>query len=575
MNRSTEAKPRSGAVRAAASTVASPTGPLRVQQHVVESPFGDPPIQRRLVQPVQPEPGPVGEGGPPRRLQVRTHQRLHRPHRPPEHAGRELLRLGPDALRPGVPGPSRAVSRLEGVQVDGELEVARDPFGLTLWILGRRAPQAGSEPGHEVEPPPGCPLRHPRDAVPQPGGLAGQEQRAAGPKDPGHLGQGLRGLGQVVQEGVPDHQVEATVPVRQPFRIRRSQLDSASQPGGIPRAGLQHAGRDVAAVRLLDVAVLPQIQDEEAGPAAHLQHATVPAAREHAPGPFADVGPRALVERDGPLAIVVACRRVVVQEVGGLGVERAAVHRDDRDIQLERLSVRRRGQRPVNEGSRFSMKAFMPSFWSSVENRSVKVSRSITRPVRRSALVPQLIATLAARRAAEGPRAYCRAASTARWYTWSAGKTSSTSPMSRASLAGTIRPEKMMSLALDSPTSRGSRWVPPAPGMIPSLISGWPSRASSAAKRRSAAMASSHPPPRAYPLMAANVTLGISSTSENVSCMAAMTGFISFGESSAIILMSAPAANTFSPPHRTTARTSSRLVASRAAAWRSWRKSPL
>ena len=31
-----------------------------------------------------------------------------------------------------------------------------------------------------------------------------------------------------------------------------------------------------------------------------------------------------------------------------------------------------------------------------------------------------------------------------------------------------------MSMALALPTARGRRWVPPAPGMMPSLISGWP-----------------------------------------------------------------------------------------------------
>ena len=38
-----------------------------------------------------------------------------------------------------------------------------------------------------------------------------------------------------------------------------------------------------------------------------------------------------------------------------------------------------------------------------------------------------------------------------------------------------------MSLARAGPTSRGSRWVPPAPGMTPSRISGWPSLALSRA----------------------------------------------------------------------------------------------
>ena len=49
-----------------------------------------------------------------------------------------------------------------------------------------------------------------------------------------------------------------------------------------------------------------------------------------------------------------------------------------------------------------------------------------------------------------------------------------TSPMASASSAPTRRPVKISSLALPRPTSRGSRWVPPAPGMMASRVSGQP-----------------------------------------------------------------------------------------------------
>ena len=52
-------------------------------------------------------------------------------------------------------------------------------------------------------------------------------------------------------------------------------------------------------------------------------------------------------------------------------------------------------------------------------------------------------------------------------------------------------------MALDLPTKRVSRWVPPMPGMTPRLISGWPNFAVSAAMMKSHSMASSQPPPRA------------------------------------------------------------------------------
>ncbi len=53
------------------------------------------------------------------------------------------------------------------------------------------------------------------------------------------------------------------------------------------------------------------------------------------------------------------------------------------------------------------------------------------------------------------------------------------------------------------PTARVMRWVPPAPGMTPRLISGWPNWAVSLATIMSQAMASSQPPPRAKPETAA------------------------------------------------------------------------
>ncbi|MOA19988.1 hypothetical protein D3C78_1404040 [compost metagenome] len=70
-------------------------------------------------------------------------------------------------------------------------------------------------------------------------------------------------------------------------------------------------------------------------------------------------------------------------------------------------------------------------------------------------------------------------------------------------MASIMRPVSAMSMALDLPMARGRRWVPPAPGITPSLISGWPKRALSAAMMKSHIMASSQPPPSAKPDTAA------------------------------------------------------------------------
>ncbi len=77
-----------------------------------------------------------------------------------------------------------------------------------------------------------------------------------------------------------------------------------------------------------------------------------------------------------------------------------------------------------------------------------------------------------------------------------AGTTRDTSPERSASAASMIRPVRIMSIALALPTARGSRCVAPMPGRMPSVISGWPNFAESAATTMSQIMASSAPPPR-------------------------------------------------------------------------------
>ena len=74
-------------------------------------------------------------------------------------------------------------------------------------------------------------------------------------------------------------------------------------------------------------------------------------------------------------------------------------------------------------------------------------------------------ATAAARRAATSPSAV----------------TSSISPLSSASALPMWRPDVIISSAFGTPTRRGSRWVPPAPGSRPRLTSGRPNFAEATA----------------------------------------------------------------------------------------------
>ncbi len=95
------------------------------------------------------------------------------------------------------------------------------------------------------------------------------------------------------------------------------------------------------------------------------------------------------------------------------------------------------------------------------------------------------------------------AASSASSSSRSAGTTRDTRPARSASAASIMRAVSARSIAFALLTARGRRCVPPAPGMMPSLISGCPNFAVSAAMMKSHIMASSQPPPSAKPATAA------------------------------------------------------------------------
>ena len=79
----------------------------------------------------------------------------------------------------------------------------------------------------------------------------------------------------------------------------------------------------------------------------------------------------------------------------------------------------------------------------------------------------------------------------------SAGTMRLTRPERSASFTSIMRPVRQRSIALALPMARVRRWVPPMPGMVPSVISGWPNFAVSAAMMKSHIIASSQPPPSA------------------------------------------------------------------------------
>ena len=72
-------------------------------------------------------------------------------------------------------------------------------------------------------------------------------------------------------------------------------------------------------------------------------------------------------------------------------------------------------------------------------------------------------------------------------------------------------PEHTSWIALATPTRRGSRCVPPAPGIMPSVTSGSPTTVPGSATRASQPSASSNPPPSAAPCNAATTGLATNS----------------------------------------------------------------
>ena len=121
--------------------------------------------------------------------------------------------------------------------------------------------------------------------------------------------------------------------------------------------------------------------------------------------------------------------------------------------------------------------------------------------------------------------------------------------------APSMRPLRIMSIATALPTARVRRCVPPAPGMTPRLISGWPNLADSEATIRSHAIASSHPPPRQKPETAA--TRGVRRLRIASHRSRRRLWYSDTGVPAASSAMSAPAANARSLPPRTMQRTAS------------------
>mmetsp|Transcript_11737 Transcript_11737/g.26774 ORF Transcript_11737/g.26774 Transcript_11737/m.26774 type:complete len:217 (-) Transcript_11737:405-1055(-) len=170
-------------------------------------------------------------------------------------------------------------------------------------------------------------------------------------------------------------------------------------------------------------------------------------------------------------------------------------------------------------GFLFSMKASKPSRLSSRPQVAWKRPRSSLRPSARGVSSAAFTHSLASAATGADIEAIFSAVLMASSRTVPLGKTCATRPAFSASAAVSMSPVRISCIALDLPTARMSLCVPPTPGMVPSLISGWPNLASSEARMMSHDMASSQPPPNAKPLTAAMTGFRMAETPDQCASM--------------------------------------------------------
>ena len=156
-----------------------------------------------------------------------------------------------------------------------------------------------------------------RQAIAVAGRLAGEQQGAAGCQHARELAESARQVGDVVQHGVAQHEVEARVLEGQPLGVRDDGLHLQPKALGVGAQRGQHSGGDVRASRVLDQPGAQHVQREVPRPGADLQRARVaPGTRAQDLADLdADLLQPDVAEVDPPLGVVVVGGHVVVAGV--------------------------------------------------------------------------------------------------------------------------------------------------------------------------------------------------------------------------------------------------------------------
>jgi hypothetical protein len=127
------------------------------------------------------------------------------------------------------------------VQVDHGLQ-RRGPGGLVELLLGTTPVRQGGQLRHVGGGPPGEPGEPPGHVVAVPAGLAADDEPAARLEHAEHLAERQLDVRDVVDHGMPDHQVELVVVVRELLGVGDLALDREAERVGVPLGRLDHAG---------------------------------------------------------------------------------------------------------------------------------------------------------------------------------------------------------------------------------------------------------------------------------------------------------------------------------------------
>jgi hypothetical protein len=220
-------------------------------------------------------------------------------------------------LEAGGSGVAGEVGGGEGVDVHDLLELVLLAPGAGPVAVHRPRPCA-DERAPQRRNRVGAPLRPGRDAVAVVGGLPAERHDAARSQYAPELAKGQVEVGQVVEHGVAEDEVERVVLEGEVRGLAGRRLDREPQLGRGALEAPQHSRRDVRGHRLAHHSGAQQVEREVAGTGSDFERALVVPwlVPERLAQLAGDLRLADLAVVDAPLRVVVLGREVVVADVG-------------------------------------------------------------------------------------------------------------------------------------------------------------------------------------------------------------------------------------------------------------------